>query len=74
MKKYYIWNPMPKCWQVIPRSTWDEIVAKYHTTKAATWDSQERSDECNTAVIATFATRKEARQYIESIGGTWKKN
>lgn len=76
MKTHKTTNPRPKTWHVFVIDEYEQItnrweeVAKTAGTPIFMLDGYHK--ELETAVCATFETRKAARDYIKSIGGTWK--
>lgn len=66
MKRYITRNPKPRVWQVIAANKARAI------DSAADVSDADIERMYNRAAVVTLTTRKAARRFIESIGGTWE--
>lgn len=73
---YYIGNPAPSVWNVYPEEDYNRI---YESIPGVWFDlSDEQRKEIRaqfaSARVATFKTRKAARQFVANQGGSFDKH
>ena len=69
---HYISNPAPKVWHVIPVAAWVTYRVAFRTFGYNAPETERAYRHAVAQAVATFTTRRDARAYVESIGGTWK--
>lgn len=78
--RYFIMDSAPSTWHVWAeedyldiKNCWNSIADEMNLDPDIDWQIRKPCwADLKRAAVATFKTRREARAYVESIGGTWK--